>query len=257
MSQLKLEVDTKNPITPKLTEQLGDWTCLYPFFEGPEWVGIKNKLKPDINQISPGIENLFKAYKLCKYEDLKVVFMGLCPYHTIDKYTGQMVADGMAFSTDMKHSVPPSLFKVYKGIEWDLWDGMNLNMKRSNDLTFLAEQGILLTNVALTTILGTAAYHTRVWAPFTKFLIETLNKEREGLMFVGFGQVANEALQKVDKTKHQLIELEHPAASAYEHRDWRHEKVFSRINQFLLTKGKPEILWDTHQLELLDEEVPF
>lgn len=252
--QLKLEVDVKNKISEKLAWQLGDWECLYPFFEGPEWTKLKGQLREDMPKISTNIENWFKAYMLCKFDNLKVVFLGLCPYHTIDPYTKELVADGLAFSTNTKHSVPPSLFKVYKAMEADLWDRMNLQMERCNNLSFLAEQGVLLTNVALTTIVGTAAYHTNVWKPFTKFMIETLNKGKKDILFVGFGQVANEMLQLVDRNVHEVIELEHPAASAYEHREWKHEKVFSRINDYLIKHKKEPILWDKY---LADTEVPF
>lgn len=253
--QLKLDVEVKNKLTDKLINHLGDWKCLYPFFEGPGWMKIKNSLRNDIPTISPDVDNWFRAFTVCKFEKIKVVFLGLCPYHTVDSYTKALVADGLTFSTDTKHSVPPSLFKVYKAIEDDLFNGINLNMDRTNKLDFLAEQGILLTNVALTTIQGTAAYHTEVWAPFAQFLIDTLNKEKEGLIFIGFGQVANKALLKVDRKIHTVIELEHPAASAYAQRDWKHEKVFSRINTFLESKGKESIIWDKHLLDM--EPAPF
>jgi uracil-DNA glycosylase len=252
--QLRLDVEVKNPIKPALANQLRDWKCLYPFFEGPEWVALKNAIKPDMEKVVPIPDKWFRAFTACEYKDLKVVFIGLCPYHTLDGYTKQIVADGLAFSTAQKHNTPPSLFKVYKGIEADLWQGMNLDMMRYLELDFLAHQGILLANIALTTILGTAAYHTKVWEPFTKFLIDTLNKEKEGLIFVGFGVPACKALQQVDQTKHTLIELEHPAASAYESRDWRHENVFSRINDILRHQNQTEILWDKY---LVDIKVPF
>lgn len=252
--QLRLDVEVKNPITPKLAAQLGDWKCLYPFFEGPEWVALKNAIKPDIEKISPPLDKWFRAYTTCSFKDVKVIFMGLCPYHTVDSHTKELVADGLAFSTAQKHNTPPSLYKVYKGVESDLWNSMNLDMLRYHELDFLAHQGVLLTNVALTTILGTAAYHTKIWESYTKFLIDTLNKEKKDLVFVGFGVPACKTLQQVDQSVHKVIELEHPAASAYESRDWKHEKVFSRINDFLRKHNKSGILWDKY---LVNMEVPF
>ena len=254
MEQLKLDVEVKNKISDKLAAQLGDWTCLYPFFEGPEWIKLKNQLKPDFGNITPAIDNWFRAYTECKFADVKVVFLGLCPYHTVDNYTKNLVADGLAFSTDQRNNVPPSLFKVYKGIEGDLWNNMNLEMLRWNKLDFLANQGILMTNIALTTVIGKAAMHTDIWMPFTMYLIDTLNKEKKDLIFVGFGVPASKDLTQVDRSRHTVIELEHPAASAYESREWKHEKVFSRINNFLQKHGDTEILWDKY---LVDGIVPF
>ena len=98
-------------ITPKLAAQLEDWRCLYPFFEeGTQWATIKNALRPDIENISPVVDKWFRAFTECKYANLKVVFLGLCPYHTIDNYTKQQVADGLSFSTAQKHNTPPSLY---------------------------------------------------------------------------------------------------------------------------------------------------
>lgn len=253
--QLKLNIEVKNKLSDKLIAQLGDWKCLYPFFEGEEWPKLKSIIRNDAAEIVPDVDNWFRAFTVCKFADLRVVFLGLCPYHTMDSYTNQMVADGLAFSTETKHNVPPSLFKFYKGMEWDLWNGMNLNMQRHNKLDYLSHQGILLANAALTTIKGTASYHNDAWKPFTKFLLTTLSKDTQGLIFVGFGQVANQALLKIDRSKHMVIELEHPAASAYQSRTWGHENVFSRINEQLSKQGTPEIMWDKYLTEL--EDAPF
>lgn len=253
--QLKLNIEVKNKISDLIKQQLGDWECLYPFFEGTGWQETKTRLRNDIPSIVPDPEHWFRCFTLCKYSAIKVVFVGLCPYHTTDSHSKDMVADGLAFSTKYDNTVPPSLFKLYKGIEADLWNGMNLQMNRYNDLTFLAEQGILLFNAALTTIKGTAGYHNEVWKPFTSFLLTTLSKNTEGLIFVGFGQVANQALLKVDRSKHMVIELEHPAASAYQSRHWTHENAFSRINDQLSKQGKEMILWDNYLVNL--EPAPF
>lgn len=254
MEQLKLDIQVKNKLSDKLIGQLGDWTCLYSFFESAEWPKIKNALRGDVDKITPDVDNWFRAFTACKYSELRVVFLGLCPYHTRDGYTKELVADGLCFSTATKHNVPPSLYQFYKGMEWDLWDGINLKMDRTNKLDYLAEQGILMANAALTTIEGKASHHNDIWAPFTRFLIETLNKEKKDIIFVGFGEVANRALLKVDRTVHTVIELEHPAAAAYNFRNWKHEKVFSRIDEFLDNKQKGIILWDKY---LVDTDCPF
>lgn len=241
-------------ISEKLKQQLGDWECLYPFFEKPDWAKIKDAIRPDIEKVTPDVDNWFKAFRSCPYNDLKVVWLGMSPYYTVDPYTKALTADGLAFSTDTKHSVPPSLFKIYKGMEWDLWNGMNLNMDRKNDLTFLANQGVLLLNSALTTVLGDSKAHLMAWKPFIEFVINTLNREKTDIMFVGFGTFANDLLRKVDKTKHMVIELEHPAASAYASRNWDHNNVFSKTDEYLSKKDKGCILWDNYFVDL---EVPF
>lgn len=241
-------------ISDKLKQQLGDWQCLYPFFETDQWTRIKDAIRPTIVNTTPDVDNWFKAFGSCPYNKLKVVWLGMSPYYTVDPYTKALTADGLAFSTDTKHSVPPSLFKIYKGMEDDLWDGFNLNMARSNDLTYLANQGVLLLNSALTTVLDDSKIHLEAWKPFILFVIDVLNREKEKLVFVGFGTFAEKLLKSVDRSKHGVIELEHPAASAYQHRDWAHEKMFSRIDTYLTKHDIPGIMWDKY---LTDLEVPF
>lgn len=244
----------KKMISEKLAEQLGTWTCLYPFFEGLQWMNVKEGIRPDINKITPKVENWFKAFKETPFDEVKVVWLGMSPYYTVDNYTKDYVADGLAFSTAQKHSVPPSLFKLYKGIEEDLWRGMNLAMDRRNNLEFLAHQGILLLNAALTTPLGDSKKHLEIWTPFIKHVIGILSKEKENLVFVSFGTPAAQFMKYVDTTKHHVEQREHPAASAYESRNWEHNKLFSKTNAYLDSVGKTEILWDNY---LVDQEVPF
>lgn len=240
-------------VSDALKKQLGDWTCLYPFFESSEWTNIKLQLKQDISSLTPEVEVWFRAFKETKFEELSVVWLGMSPYYTIDSYTLNPTADGLAFSTDPRHTVPPSLFKLYKGMEEDLWRGMNLVMERSNKLDFLAHQGVLLLNCALTTPVGDSKKHIPVWKPFISYVIKTLNAKKEGLIFAGFGSYANELLKKVDATKHVVEEREHPAASSYEYRNWIHDNLFSKINEHLAKQNKT-ILWDKY---LLAGEPPF
>lgn len=243
-------------ISDKLKEQLGDWTCLYPFFESGEWAKIKEAIKPTLGETTPTMENWFRAFKACPFNKVKVVWLGLSPYFNKDNYTGLNVADGLAFSTDTKHTVPPSLFQLYKGMEWDMWKGINLNMDRTNNLEYLADQGILLLNSALTTIYGSSDSHLDIWKPFIAFVIDTLNTLKKGdpIIYCGFGKVANILLTRVDKSTHKVFEREHPAAAAYAHRLWYHENLFSEVNDTLSKQDKEPILWDRY---LTRVEVPF
>jgi uracil-DNA glycosylase len=241
-------------ISEKLKIQLGSWKSLYPFFESDAWAKIKEQIKPDFSKTTPEIDVWFKAFKECNQDSLKVVWLGLSPYYTTDSYTKKNVADGLAFSTDTKHSVPPSLFQLYKGYESDEHGGMNLYLLRNNDLTFLANQGVLLLNSALTTTYGNPDSHLQIWQPFILNVIDVLNKQ-EGIIFCGFGKVANELLTRVDKTKHIVFEREHPAAAAYRGGSWKHDKLFTKVNEQLEKSGKEAIAWDKFYVDF--EPAPF
>jgi uracil-DNA glycosylase len=254
IQQTKLDLKAEPKLSPKLIQQLGNWTELYPFFESPKWTALKEGIKPDLTRTIPYVDNWFKAFRLCPPQKLKVVWIGMSPYYSVDNYTNQPLADGLAFSTDPKHSVPATLFKLYKGMEEDLWNGLNLNMARCNNLEYLADQGVLLINAALTTVFGDSKVHIPIWKPFTSFLMKHLNDNFSNLVITGFGDEANQTLVNLDRTKNCVIELEHPVRSSYEHRNWKHKDVFSRTNDYLTANNKGPILWDK---SLVDMEVPF
>lgn len=241
-------------LSDELKKQLGTWIDLYPFFESKEWLDLKSKLKPDFQNITPEMFKWFRAFESCNINELKVVWLGLSPYHTTDKFRKGNVADGLCFSTEQINDVPPSLFQLYKGIENDQFNGLNLNMSRHNNLEFLANQGILLLNSALTTTYGSPDTHLEVWKPFVKYVLEYLNK-KDRLIFCGFGQKANELLTIIDKEKHLVLEREHPAASSYRGDYWKHDKMFTKIDIELIEQGKNGILWDKYYYDL--EKPPF
>jgi len=241
-------------LSPKLKGYLGNWEGIHPFFKSPEWPKIKDSIAPDMDQITPHIDNWFKAFRFTSPDQVKVVWLGMSPYFTTDKYTKNLTADGLAFSTDCRNSLPPSLERVYKGIEQDIFGGFGIKMERKNELDFLAYQGVLLLNSALTTVLGDSKKHLPVWEPFIAYVLKYISDNSENVVFTGFGANANSLLDNVDKEKHLVIKLEHPAAAAYGNREWKHEGVFNRTNEYLKSKNQREILWDNF---LAEDDCPF
>src|SRR5574344_1011234 len=105
------------------------------------------KLKEEIDKryensiVFPEKQNIFKAFSLTKFEDLKVVILGQDPYHGI----GQ--AQGLSFSTPSNIKNPPSMVNILKEINDDLG---KKSVCEDGDLTPWAKQGIMLLNTILT-----------------------------------------------------------------------------------------------------------
>ena len=78
---------------------------------------------------------------------------------------------GLAFGVDDDIKNPPSL----KNIEKELKQDLNLELS-SSTLEQWAKQGVLLLNAALTVKPGTPTSHMDLWLPFTKYIIDYLNK---------------------------------------------------------------------------------
>ena len=70
--------------------------------------------KYETTTVYPAKQNIFKAFELTKYEDLKVVIIGQDPYH------GEGQAQGLAFSTPKEMKNPPSMVNIFKEIESDI-----------------------------------------------------------------------------------------------------------------------------------------
>lgn len=137
----------------------------------PDWINPKH--------------NLFRAFELTDISKLNVIFLGDAPQSIIKNKVP--VCDGLAFSTQQKE-LPYETNILYDGIEKDLYNGLNLNMERSPNLDFLAEQGVLLLNAALTCEPRMPTIHFDLWKPFMNYFFKKLNLEFSNLHIVLFGE---------------------------------------------------------------------
>lgn len=185
--------------------------------------------------VYPKPKDIFKAFDLCGFDDVKVIILGQDPYH------GQGQANGLCFSVGEKVAVPPSLQNIYKEISADL----AVPASQSGDLNFLAKQGVLLLNATLTVAANMPGSHQRKgWEEFTDAIVKTLSDQKTGLVFLLWGKYAEEKGRVIDTTKHLVLKAAHPSpysASA----GFFGCKHFSKANTYLKTHGRPEINW-TH-----------
>ncbi len=188
--------------------------------------------------IYPNSSLIFNAFNLTGFDDVKVVILGQDPYHNV----GQ--AHGLAFSVPDKIKPPPSLLNIYKELYSDLnAEGQNFTIPNHGNLTRWAEQGVLLLNTVLTVRAHEAfSHHNQGWEQFTDSIIKLLSDERDDLVFVLWGSPAKAKIKLIDTKKHLVLTSAHPSPlSSY--RGFFGCKHFSKINQFLVSKGKELIDW--------------
>jgi uracil-DNA glycosylase len=239
------------------------WFNLFkPFIESDEMALIMNDLKErgsrgkvvfpyskNLREKCPGwkSENItFRAFKETPFDKLKVVLLGLSPYFSVEN--GSPIADGLAFSTKHK-KLPPSLKILYDAIETDIYSGLNLNMHKNPSLQFLAEQGVLLLNSALTCEPQMPTIHCKLWEPFMRYFFkEIINKHCQGLHIVFFGEEAQKYRKIVNEARqgdlgfsnyHLLYSENHPAYHARSNTKME-TNIFSEINSRLASPIK----WD-------------
>jgi uracil-DNA glycosylase len=219
-----------------------------PFIESEECDNIYKHLKSEGKRgkkIAPSSSVTFRCFKETPLDELKVVLMGMCPYHTA--YNGIPVADGLLMGCTTTERLQPSLEKFYEGIEAELYDGLNLTYVKNADVTYLAKQGVLMTNAALTTEIGKAGSHIELWEPFTKYLLEEIISET-GVPVVFLGKDAAK-YEKYTSPFAWTFVVSHPASASYKQTEWSTEGTFGKVNKVLKDNNNFEIKW-------LDE-VPF
>ncbi|KKW40122.1 MAG: Uracil-DNA glycosylase [Parcubacteria group bacterium GW2011_GWA1_54_9] len=186
--------------------------------------------------VYPAPKNIFRAFDLCPFENVKVVILGQDPYH------GARQANGLAFAVDEKEAVPPSLQNIYKEIADDC--GLPFEaLAKKGDLTRWAEQGVLLLNATLTVRAHSAGSHQgKGWEQFTDAAIKALSEERAGLVFMLWGNYAKAKGAHIDRSKHLVLEAPHPspfsAASGF-----FGCKHFSKTNEYLVSHNETPIDW--------------
>lgn len=184
-------------------------------------------------KIYPAPKNIFNAFNLCPFDDVRVVIIGQDPYHE----PGQ--AHGLCFSVPDGITPPPSLVNIYKEIESDL----GRPSATHGDLTAWARQGVLLLNSTLTVAAHLAASHAgRGWEEFTDAVIRALATRREGVVYMLWGSYAQRKASIVDENKNLVLKSVHPSPlSAY--RGFFGCKHFSRANEYLTAHGGKPINW--------------
>jgi uracil-DNA glycosylase len=184
--------------------------------------------------IYPPPKNIFRAFELTPFEQVRVVILGQDPY--INK--GE--ANGLCFAVGHGVRLPPSLQNIFKEIEADLGEPLT---NRSGDLERWAKQGVLLLNAVLTVRAKASASHQgRGWEQFTDAAIAALSQQREHLVFMLWGNYAKQKGAHIDRSKHLVLESAHPSPfSAYN--GFFGNKHFSRANTYLKEHGQKQIEW--------------
>ncbi len=183
--------------------------------------------------IYPAGDHYFNAFGLAPFDQVKVVILGQDPYH------GPGQAHGLCFSVRSGIRPPPSLLNIFKELESDL----SIPLAPHGCLTHWAEQGVLLLNSVLTVERGQAGAHQgKGWESFTDKVIQLINEQREGVVFLLWGSYAQKKGQFIDRNKHLVLTAPHPSPlSAY--RGFMGCKHFSQANNYLVAKGVGAIDW--------------
>lgn len=184
--------------------------------------------------VYPPKEKIFEALNLTPLKKIKAVILGQDPYHQ----AGQ--AHGLSFSVQEGTRFPPSLQNILK----EFSDCFETSPPRKGDLSPWAKQGVLLLNAVLTVEEGKPNSHEQKgWEIFTDKIIQIVNEEQSGVVFVLWGNYAQKKAGLIDEKKHFVIKAPHPSPlSSY--RGFFGSKPFLKINKYLESRGEKPIDWN-------------
>jgi len=189
-------------------------------------------------EVYPPKENIFKAFELTPFNKVVAVILGMDPYP--NRHKGQIVANGLAFSTDVPNYTPPSLKQIYKAIKNSLYQDEDTSIENMN-LNSWAKQGVFLLNTALTIEAGKSGSHIKLWEEFTQQVIKTIDERNTNVFFCLWGKDAQK-FQHLISDKNYLLTSPHPISASYKGQEWEcnHFKV---INDYLKRYNGFEVQW--------------
>ena len=208
---------------------------LESIFQTPKMSQLRSFLVQEQKQytVYPPNRDLFNALNLTPLDQVKVVILGQDPYH------GPNQAHGLSFSVRQGIKPPPSLQNIFNELQSDL----GLSPPLHGELTRWAQQGVLLLNTVLTVRARKAGSHrNQGWEFFTDAVIQTVNAQQKGVVFILWGRQAQAKQTLIDSKKHLVITSPHPSPYSAD-RGFFGSRPFSQCNHYRASQEKTPIDW--------------
>jgi len=185
--------------------------------------------------IYPARKHWFAALQATDFDNVKVIIIGQDPYH------GPGQAHGLSFSVPVGANIPPSLRNIYKELDAD--PGIDFKIPTHGCLTHWADQGVLLLNAVLTVEASKPGSHrNRGWEQFTDCIIAQLNHHRENLVFMLWGNYAQEKGKAIDSGRHLVLQTTHPSPFSAR-KGFLGCRHFSKTNAWLTAHDQTPVRW--------------
>jgi uracil-DNA glycosylase len=214
-----------------------DWKkILLTQFKMSYFEKLEKRLSKDYEVLKcyPNINDIFKAFNLCRFDKLKVVIIGQDPYHGFNE------ANGLAFSVNKEINIPPSLKNILKEVEADI----GKTLIKHGDLSKWATQGVLLLNSILTVKENQPMSHKDLgWEIFTNEVIKIICDKLSNIVFLLWGNNAKKKIKYINKERNFVLLSGHPSPLSANRGYWFNNKHFSQTNNYLISKKKDPIIW--------------
>jgi len=211
-------------------------TALKAEFEKPYFAELKRFLQAEKaagKTIYPPGSLIFNAFNSTPFDQVRIVILGQDPYH------GPGQAHGLCFSVQHGVKPPPSLVNIYKELQSDV----GITLPTHGCLQSWTTQGVFLLNAILTVEANKPASHQKKgWEEFTNAAIQQLSLQREGLIFMLWGNFAQQKAALIDERKHTILKAPHPSPFSA-HTGFLGCGHFSKANAILTARGEAPVNW--------------
>ena len=220
------------------TKELGaEWTMqLKETLRSPYIERLMGFLQTEyaLNMVYPAKEDVFKAFKLCPWDKLKIVIMGQEPH-----LNGE--ANGLSYgdkNTVTFHTAV--LGKIYDCIDREYHpDALYLDFDFT--LEDWAKQGVFLLNTSLTTRAEKLNSHKKPWKKFISAVLNAINNYKPGTIFILWGKEAQLLIPYINKNNY-ILTYDHPVEYVSNFKDW-HCPNFKEADKILIDLYGETINW--------------
>ena len=216
------------------TARLGEgWTeVLKPLLKDSYMENLMSKLQFEyaIHKIYPeNHKEIFKAFKLCSWENLKVVVIGEEP--------GPFTGYGPLAFADTSDYINTSAWQIQHAISTEY--GFDLCF--DNSFEDWAKQGVLMLNRSLTAKDQMPKSHKELWKKFFGSILYTITKYKPGTVFMLWGKEAKKYAELLS-TDHYVFIWDHPMSYLTKKENWTCPN-FRDVDRILLDKYGRSISW--------------
>jgi uracil-DNA glycosylase len=204
-------------------------------FQKDYFIELSQKINEErVDQVVyPSHDQVFSAFNLTDFDQVKVVILGQDPYH------GPNQAHGLAFSVKKGVKTPPSLRNIFKEIQ----NEYKCDIPDHGNLEDWAKQGVLLLNSTLTVRESEPNSHSNFgWNLFTDRVIEILSQKKKNLVFILWGANAISKENLIDQSRHLILKSVHPSPLSAS-RGFFGNDHFKKCNAFLEKVNLNPINW--------------
>jgi uracil-DNA glycosylase len=198
---------------------------------------LKRLIERDKIVVCPKPYDIFRAFSLTPWWEVKVVIIGQDPYYQAENDIPS--ATGSSFECRAGDPIRQSLKNIFLVLGKTI---PGFKFPDSGDLSKWSSQGVLMANACPTTQAGVPGAHKAIWKFFMLRVLQFLSKKRKNVVYMLWGRDAQSYRTAISTSTNFILEASHPVAQG-KHNDFLTCDHFNQCNKHLETTAQTPIDW--------------